>query len=61
MIPPEQVHPELFKGAGKRFKAVAWNKLETRRLAQPKSGERWERVVKREGERRAEKAKKLKE
>jgi len=59
MIPKEQVHKDLFKGAGRRFKAVPWNKIERARLAKTDRGG-WDKRTRKEAERRALKAEKLK-
>lgn len=61
VVPDEQVSPNLFKGANKRFKKVPWNKIDNRKLAQPKTEEAWGKVNAREQSRRAKKAEKLKE
>ncbi|KAE8453052.1 hypothetical protein EG329_012239 [Mollisiaceae sp. DMI_Dod_QoI] len=60
LVPDEQVHEDLFKGANKRFKKVPWNKLEGRKIEQGASEETWNERVDREEKRRDEKAKKLK-
>lgn len=60
VVPNEQIPPELFKGANKRFKKVPWNRIEGRRLAEPKSEDAWEKLGAREQEKRNRKAKKLK-
>ncbi|KAF8862371.1 RNA-binding domain-containing protein [Acephala macrosclerotiorum] len=60
LVPDEQVHEDLFKGANKRFKKIPWNKLEGRKLEQGKDEEEWDARVEKEEKRRNEKAKKLK-
>ncbi|KAF2430663.1 RNA-binding domain-containing protein, partial [Tothia fuscella] len=60
-IPDEQVHPDLWKGAGKRFKVVPRGRMEARRLNTPKGREYWRMKVEKEGEKRLEKAERLKE
>lgn len=57
----EQVHPELFKGANQRFKVDPRNKKAG--LAMERGAERaqWEKRIEKESERRAEKAKELKD
>ncbi len=60
LIPDEQVHEDLFKGANKRFKKVPWNKIQGRKLEQGASEEQWDKRVEREEERREKKADKLK-
>lgn len=58
---PEKLHPEVWKGANKRFKAVPWNKIEGRRLELPMGREGWEKRTEREKKRREEKNEKTKE
>jgi nucleolar protein 15 len=60
LVPAEQVHGDLFKGANKRFKKVPWNKLEGRKLGQAVSEEKWDQRVEREEQRRKERADKMK-
>lgn len=58
LVPNEQVHPELWKGAGKRFRKVPWNRIErTRVAATDRDG--WTKRTKREEERREAKRQKL--
>lgn len=59
VVPKEQVHKDLFKGAGRRFKAVPWNKIERSRLNKT-DRDGWDKRTKKEAERRALKAEKLK-
>lgn len=61
LVPHEQVHEKLWIGANKRFKKVPWNKIEGRKLEQPKGRDHWEKRVERERSKRGENAKKLKE
>ncbi|GAM84282.1 hypothetical protein ANO11243_022760 [Dothideomycetidae sp. 11243] len=58
---PEEIHPELFKGANRRFKAMPRNRLERGQLERPRGREVWEKRVKNEEKRRRSKAEKLKE
>jgi nucleolar protein 15 len=60
-IPDEQVHQDLWKGAGKRFKVIPRAKLAARFLAQPKGRAYWRKKVEAEEERRKEKVETLKE
>lgn len=60
-VPDEQVHKDLWKGAGKRFKVIPRAKLAARDLAQPKGRDYWRKKVDAEEVRRAEKVEKLKE
>lgn len=59
VVPKEQVRDDLFKGAGKRFKAVPWNKIERSRLNKT-DRDGWDKRTKKEMQRRALKAEKLK-
>jgi nucleolar protein 15 len=59
VVPNEQLPEGLFKGANKRFKKIPWNKIEGRKLSQPKTEEAWEKLSAREQKKRDEKAKKL--
>lgn len=61
VVPKEQVHENLWKGANKRFKAVPWNKIEGRKLEMGMGREGWEKRIEGEKKRRSEKAEKLKE
>ncbi|KAF2840741.1 hypothetical protein M501DRAFT_1001758 [Patellaria atrata CBS 101060] len=61
MIPKDQVHPELFKNANRRFKTIPRAKIEGRKLRLGMEREGWEKRVQRESERRQKKAEKLKE
>lgn len=58
---PEKLHPEVWKGANKRFKAVPWNKIEGRQLELPMGREGWEKRTEREKKRRDGKNEKTKE
>lgn len=60
-IPKEQVNPNLWKGADKRFKKVPWNKLEGRKIAMPASRDVWSKRVEAEKKKRESKAEKMKE
>jgi nucleolar protein 15 len=60
-VPPSQVHPNLFKGANRRFKAVPWNKMAGRQLERPLSEGQWQVKISKEEQRRAARAEKLKE
>lgn len=60
LVSNDQVHKELFKGAGTRFKKVPWNRIERFRL-QRADRDGWEKRVKHEEQRRVSKAQKLKE
>jgi len=60
-IPKEQLHPDTFKGANRRFTAVPWAKIQGRELAMPVGREHWEKRVEKEKEKREKKAEKAKE
>jgi len=60
-IPDEQVHANLWKGEGKRFKVMPRNKIEGSLLRRGKTREKWESAIKRETRSRKQKADKLKE
>ncbi|KAL4929562.1 uncharacterized protein BDV17DRAFT_261223 [Aspergillus undulatus] len=60
-VPTEQVHPELWKGANRRFKATPWNRIEQKRLNKGKSRENWTKAIEQEQKRRLAKAEKMKE
>lgn len=60
-VPAAQVHPNLFKGANKRFKVIPWNKMAGKELEKPLSEAQWEDRVVQEQKKRAKKAAKLKE
>ncbi|KAH6897432.1 hypothetical protein B0T10DRAFT_476828 [Thelonectria olida] len=61
VIPKDQVHDDLFKGANRRFKEVPWNKMAGKNLEKPRTEAAWENKVSREKSKRAKKAAKLKE
>jgi nucleolar protein 15 len=60
-IPNDRVHPNMWIGAGKRFKKIPWNRLEGRALAAPRTREVWDRRIEREEERREKKKKVMEE
>ncbi|KOC17623.1 rRNA processing protein [Aspergillus flavus AF70] len=59
-VPQEQLHPELWKGANRRFKRTPWNRIEKKRLDKAKTREQWSERIDREQKRRVAKAEKLK-
>ncbi|KAK0634972.1 hypothetical protein B0T17DRAFT_23865, partial [Bombardia bombarda] len=61
VVPPAQVHPNLFKGCNRRFKAVPWNKMAGKQLERPLSESKWQVKITKEEQRRAARAEKLKE
>jgi nucleolar protein 15 len=61
VVPPENVHPELFKGANQRFKVVPRNKMAGAGMARGATREVWEKRVETENRRRSRRSKVLKE
>ncbi|KLJ10148.1 hypothetical protein EMPG_14461 [Blastomyces silverae] len=59
-VPKERVHPELWKGANKRFKRTPWNAIERRRMDAGKTREQWSKKIEQEEVRRAARAEKMK-
>lgn len=53
--PQETLHPDVWKGANRRFKKIPYNKLEKRSLEAPKSQEYWERKFEKEQRKREKK------
>ncbi|EEH33329.1 rRNA processing protein gar2 [Paracoccidioides lutzii Pb01] len=60
-VPQENVHPQLWKGANRRFKKTPWNAIERRRLDAGKTKEQWARKIKQEETRRVARVEKMKE
>ncbi|KAL2863090.1 uncharacterized protein BJX67DRAFT_364761 [Aspergillus lucknowensis] len=60
-VSSQQLHPELWKGANRRFKRTPWNRIEQKRLNKGKSREKWAKNIEQEQKRRLAKAEKLKE
>ena len=60
VVPKEQVHESLWKGANKRFKAVPWNRIEGRKLEMGLGKEQWASRIENEKKRRASKNEKTK-
>jgi nucleolar protein 15 len=60
-VPPAQVHPDLFKGANRRFKVVPWNQMAGKQLERPLSESQWQVKISKEEQRRAARSEKLKE
>jgi RNA recognition motif-containing protein len=58
--PQENLHPDLWKGANKRFKRVPYTMLEKKALEAPKTAEQWERKNAKEQKKREQKAAKMK-
>ena len=59
-VASEQLHPEIWKGANRRFKRTPWNRIEKKRLDKGKTREQWTERIDREQKRRLAKAEKLK-
>jgi nucleolar protein 15 len=59
-IPQEQQHPELWKGANRRYKPVPWAKIDKQRLDRGKTRDKWTKSIEAEEKRRIAKAEKLK-
>ncbi|KAK1139584.1 nucleolar protein [Aspergillus melleus] len=60
-VPSDQLHPEVFKGANRRFKKTPWNRIEKKRLDKGKTRDQWSERIGREQKKRLAKAEKLKE
>jgi hypothetical protein len=58
--PQESLHPDLWKGANKRFKRVPYTILEKKALEAPKTAKQWEKKNAKEQKKREQKAEKLK-
>ncbi|KAI9801382.1 MAG: hypothetical protein M1825_003361 [Sarcosagium campestre] len=61
VIPPGQVHENLWKGANKRFQKVPWNLLEGKKLDAARSKKIWDEKAERTQKRREQQRNKLKE
>ncbi|KAJ5502084.1 hypothetical protein N7463_004958 [Penicillium fimorum] len=59
-VPKEQLHPEIWKGANRRFKVTPWNRIEKKRLARGKTREQWSKSIESEQKKREAKINKLK-
>ncbi|KAL8903464.1 MAG: hypothetical protein Q9171_007395 [Xanthocarpia ochracea] len=60
LVPPGDVHENLWKGANKRFKKVPWSKIEGRKLERKVGREEWGKRVEGERKKREKKSEKLK-
>lgn len=56
---PDSLHPDVWKGANKKYRKVPHDKLERERLAAPKSEIQWEKKINKEQKKRDKKAAKL--
>lgn len=61
LIPTEQVHPDLFKGAGERFKVDPRNKKAGLEMERGVERSQWEKRIENENKRRSGKSKQMKE
>tara|TARA_R110002003_G_scaffold448_20_gene20005 strand:+ start:1918 stop:2823 length:906 start_codon:yes stop_codon:yes gene_type:complete len=61
LVPAEQVHPDLFKGAGQRFKVDPRNKKAGLQMERGVERAQWEKRVEKENKRRTGRSKALKE
>lgn len=59
-VPAEQLHPEVWKGANRRFKRTPWNQIERKRLLKGKTRDQWSKRIEQEQRKRVAKAAKLK-
>ncbi|KIV89066.1 hypothetical protein PV10_08677 [Exophiala mesophila] len=56
---PDSLHPDVWKGANKKYRKVPHDKLEREKLAAPKSEVEWQKKIDKEQKRRDKKAAKL--
>ena len=59
-VPKEQLHPEIWKGANRRFKVTPWNRIEKKRLVKGKTRDQWSKSIESEQKKRQDKQEKLK-
>lgn len=59
-VPQEQLHPEVWKGANRRFKRTPWNRIEKKRLEKGKTRDQWSKRIEQEQKKRQSKIDKLK-
>jgi nucleolar protein 15 len=59
-VPQEQLHPDIWKGANRRFKRTPWNRIEKKRLDKGKTREQWSERIEREQKKRLAKVEQLK-
>lgn len=60
VVPPGEVHENLWKGANKRFKKVPWSKIEGKKLERKVGREEWGKRVAGERKKREKKSAQLK-
>lgn len=58
--PEETLHPDVWKGANRRYRPIPHNKIERKRLDAPKTKEQWAVKIEQEQKKREAKAEKLK-
>jgi nucleolar protein 15 len=61
VVPDEQIHETMWKGANRRFKVRPWSKIIGGKLAQPRTESAWAEKKTKEARKRASLAEKLKE
>lgn len=59
-VPSEQLHPDIWRGANRRFKKTPWNRIEKKRLEKGRTREEWTERIQQEQKKRTAKAEKLK-
>ena len=57
---PGSVHPDVWKGANKKYRKIPHEKLEREQLAAPKTEEKWQKKIDKEQRKRDKKAEKMK-
>jgi nucleolar protein 15 len=60
LVPQDQIHEQLWKGANRRFKKTPWTRIEKKRLEAGKTRDKWSKKIKQEEEKRAAQAEKMK-
>ena len=61
IVPKENLHENIWKGANKRFKKVPWNSLEGQKHDLPKCKTKWEKKIAKEQKKREKTVEKMKE
>ena len=59
-VPQDQLHPEIWKGANRRYKQMPWNRIEKKRLERGNTREQWSKRIDQEQRKRQAKIDKLK-
>lgn len=60
LVPGDNLHENIWKGANKRFKSVPWNSLEGRKLNLPKDKTKWQSKISSEQKKREKAVEKMK-